>query len=49
MYKIIRNCVWADVKEIFAVQVDGLEPGEYDMYLQFQGKIRKLRNELRVK
>ena len=36
-------------KEIFAVQVDGLEPGEYDMYLQFQGKIRKLRNELRVK
>lgn len=35
-------------KEGFAVQVDGLEPGEYDMYLQFQGKIRKLKNELRV-
>ena len=36
-------------KEVFTVQVDGLEPGEYDLYLQFQGKVRKLKNELRVK
>ncbi|MCI5639855.1 MAG: aryl-sulfate sulfotransferase [Lachnospiraceae bacterium] len=36
-------------KEIFAVQVDGLEPGEYDVYVQYQGMVRKLRNEVRVK
>ncbi|MCH5267620.1 MAG: aryl-sulfate sulfotransferase [Lachnospiraceae bacterium] len=35
-------------KEIFAVQVDGLEPGEYDIYAQINGKVHKMRNELRI-
>lgn len=36
-------------KEIFAVQVDGLEPGEYNIYVQLKGRVHKLKNELRVK
>lgn len=35
-------------QEMFAIQVDGFEPDEYYIYLEFDGVARRLKNEIRV-
>lgn len=44
-YSMLKN---AKRQEIFAIQVDGFEPDEYYIYLEFDGVARRLKNEIRV-
>ena len=35
-------------QEMFAIQVDGFEPDEYYIYLEFDGIASRLKNEIRI-